>query len=469
MQVNNQWNQAAALVAAAMLFTAGGVSPGAAQPSTSTLKGVGPSPNLPAPQPSESATKFAEVVGWPENLTPKAPDGFQVEAFARDLESPRWLYVLPNGDVLVSQARSHPRSSADAKKRKGMAGAGSIGVSPNRITLLRDSDRDGRAETREVFLKNLNQPLGVALIDDTLYVANTDGLMRFPYKEGQTRIEDPGTLMLELPAGGYNNHWTRNVVASADKSKLYVSVGSASDHGEYGMDKEIRRANILEINPDGSGERIFADGLRNPVGMDWQPDTGRLWTAVNERDNLGDDLVPDYITSVKEAAFYGWPYAYFGQNIDPRRKGERPDLVARSIKPDYALGSHTASLGLHFYRGSSFPEKYRGGAFVGQHGSWNRSQFSGFRVLFVPFQNGQPRGQPEDFLTGFVADPQTGKTYGRPVGSRNCATVRCWSPTTPAVSCGGSRVSPAVDCSPCATCQSGRTVVAQQCPDCGRC
>lgn len=276
MQMNNQRNQAAALVAAAILFTVGGVSPAAAQSSTSTLKGVGPSPNLAAPEPGEATTKFAEVVGWPDDLTPKAPDGFQVEAFARDLESPRWLYVLPNGDVLVSQARSHPRSRASADKRKGMAGAGSIGVSPNRITLLRDSDRDGRAETREVFLTNLNQPLGIALIDNTLYVANTDGLMRFPYKEGQTRIEDAGTLVLELPAGGYNNHWTRNIVVSADKSKLYISVGSASDHGEYGMDTEVRRANILEINPDGSGERIFAAGIRNPVGMSWQPETGRL-------------------------------------------------------------------------------------------------------------------------------------------------------------------------------------------------
>ncbi len=416
MQTDNRWNRAAALVGAVILFTLGDVSPVAAQSPTATLKGVGPSPDLAAPQPSQAATKFAEVIGWPDNLTPKAPEGFRVEAFARDLDSPRWLYVLPNGDVLVSQARSHPSSGADPKKRKGMAGAGSIGVSPNRVTLLRDADKDGRVETRDAFLTNLNQPLGVVLIDGTLYVANTDGLMRFPYKRGQTKIEDPGTLVLELPAGGYNNHWTRNIVVNANRSKLYISVGSASNAGEYGMDKEVRRASILEINPDGSGERIFAAGIRNPVGMDWQPDTSRLWTVVNERDDLGDDLVPDYMTAVREAAFYGWPYAYYGQNIDPRHKGEREDLVARTIKPDYALGSHTASLGLSFYTGSSFPVRYRGGAFIGQHGSWNRSECSGYRVVFVPFQNGQPQGQPEDVLTGFMADPRTGRTYGRPVG-----------------------------------------------------
>jgi glucose/arabinose dehydrogenase len=240
--------------------------------------------------------------------------------------------------------------------------------------------------------------------------------MRFPYKQGQTSIADPGTLVLELPAGGYNNHWTRNILVHPETAKVYISIGSASNVGEYGMDNEVRRATILEINPDGSGERIFAAGLRNPVGMGWQPDTGRLWTAVNERDGLGDELVPDYITAVQESAFYGWPYAYYGSNVDPRRKGERADLVARSVTPDYALGSHTASLGLAFYTGSSFPDRYRGGVFIGQHGSWNRSQFSGFRVVFIPFKNGQPEGEPEDFLTGFMADGQTGKTYGRPVG-----------------------------------------------------
>ena len=256
----------------------------------------------------------------------------------------------------------------------------------------------------------------MALVGDELYVANTDGVVRFPYREGQTRIDAPGELILPLPAGGYNNHWTRNIIASPDGQKLYVSVGSASNVGEYGMDEEIRRANILEINPDGSGEKVFASGLRNPNGMDWAPETGALWTAVNERDGLGDDLVPDYITSVRDSGFYGWPYSYYGQNEDPRRAGERPDLVARAIVPDYALGSHTASLGLVFYDGDSFPERYRGGAFIGQRGSWNRSEFSGYKVVFVPFDGGQPSGAPEDFLTGFIADPERGEAYGRPVG-----------------------------------------------------
>ena len=282
--------------------------------------------------------------------------------------------------------------------------------------LLRDADRDGVAETRSVFLDNLNQPFGMTLVGDTLFVANTDGVMRFPYKEGDRRIEAPGDLILSLPAGGYNNHWTRNVVAKPDGRKLYVSVGSASNVGEYGMDEEVRRANILEINLDGSGEKVFAAGLRNPNGMAWQPATGALWTAVNERDGLGDDLVPDYITSVREDGFYGWPYSYFGKNEDPRLKGKRPELVARAIVPDYAVGSHTASLGLVFYSGRAFPERYRGGAFVGQRGSWNRSRFAGYKVLFVPFRDGEPAGPPEDFLTGFMANPQTGEAHGRPVG-----------------------------------------------------
>jgi len=272
------------------------------------------------------------------------------------------------------------------------------------------------AEMREPFLENLNQPFGMTLVGETLYVGSTDGIMRFPYEEGATRIDDPGEFILQLPGGGYNNHWTRNIIASSDGGKLYVTVGSASNAGEYGPDEEIRRAAILEINPDGSGEKLFASGLRNPNGMDWEPMTGALWTAVNERDGLGDDLVPDYITSVREGAFYGWPYSYYGQNEDPRREGERPDLVARAIAPDYAMGSHTASLGLAFYDGAAFPERYRGGAFVGQRGSWNRSSFSGYQVAFVPFRDGLPSGPAEAFLTGFIADAERGEAYGRPVG-----------------------------------------------------
>ena len=387
-----------------------------AQTPISEMPGIGPAPKLPEPDQSASAVNFSRVIGWPEGRGPVAPEGFQVEAFGAGLDSPRWLHVLPNGDVLVAEARTLPKSDRPAEIQEGLAAAGSVGVSPNRLTLLRDGDGDGTAEVRETFVEYLNQPFGMALVGDELYVANTDGVVRFPYREGQTRIDAPGELILPLPAGGYNNHWTRNIIASPDGQKLYVSVGSASNVGEYGMDEEIRRANILEINPDGSGEKVFASGLRNPNGMDWAPETSALWTAVNERDGLGDDLVPDYITSVRDSGFYGWPYSYYGQNEDPRRAGERPDLVARAIVPDYALGSHTASLGLLFYDGGSFPERYRGGAFVGQRGSWNRSDFSGYKVVFVPFDGGQPSGAPEDFLTGFIADPERGEAYGRPVG-----------------------------------------------------
>jgi glucose/arabinose dehydrogenase len=403
----------AAPVAIAVTLSAGVT---VAQPPISETPGVGPAPKLPEPHHSPSAVNFSRVIGWPEGRGPTAPEGFEVEAFGAGLDSPRWLYVLPNGDVLVAEARTLPRSDMPAEMLEGLVAAGSVGVSPNRVTLLRDSDGDGAAEVREIFLENLNQPFGMTLVGDELYVANTDGVVRFPYREGQTRIDASGELIVPLPAGGYNNHWTRNIIARPDGQRLYVSVGSASNVGEYGMDEEIRRANILEINPDGSGEKAFASGLRNPNGMDWQPETGALWTAVNERDGLGDDLVPDYITSVRDSGFYGWPYSYYGQNEDPRRAGERPDLVARAIAPDYALGSHTASLGLVFYDGDSFPEHYRGGAFIGQRGSWNRSEFSGYRVVFVPFDGGQPSGAPEDFLTGFIADPERGEAYGRPVG-----------------------------------------------------
>jgi glucose/arabinose dehydrogenase len=281
---------------------------------------------------------------------------------------------------------------------------------------LRDGDGDGRPEIRKTFLENLNQPFGMALVGNTLYVANTDAVLRFPYEAGQTEITAAGDKIVDLPAGGYNNHWTRNLVANADGSKLYVSVGSATNVDEEGLDAKVpERAAILEINPDGSGKRIFASGLRNPNGMDWAPGTNVLWTAVNERDGLGDDLVPDYITSVKEGAFYGWPYAYFGQNEDPRHEGKRPDLVAKAEVPDYPVGAHTASLGLVFYDGAAFPEKYRGGAFVGQHGSWNRKPLSGYKVIFVPFdEQGRPAGAAIDVLTGFVdAD---GNALGRPVG-----------------------------------------------------
>ncbi|GAB3995326.1 sorbosone dehydrogenase family protein [Spirosoma daeguense] len=372
--------------------------------------------DLPAPYATKSTVKFSNVIGWPEGKMPQAPAGFTVTEFARNLDNPRWIYVAPNGDIFVSEAKTERKGIANkvVNAVKGRNKAENEGSSANRVTLFRDADKDGKPEVREAFLTGLNQPFGMLVIDNSFYVANTDGLMRYDYKAGQTKMTTPGKKILELPAGGYNNHWTRNLLAGPDGKKIYISVGSGSNVAENGIENELRRANILEINPDGTGERVFASGLRNPVGMGWQPTTKTLYTAVNERDELGDDLVPDYMTSVKEGAFYGWPYAYFGQNEDPRRKGERPDLVQKTVVPDVPLGSHTASLGLAFYDKSAFPEKYHNGAFIGQHGSWNRSQLSGYKVVFVPFQNGKP-GTPEDFLTGFL----TGKdkdAYGRPVG-----------------------------------------------------
>ena len=371
-------------------------------------------PALPPPFETKSVVKHPKVIGWPAGKTPTAPAGFAVTLFAEKFDSPRWLYVLPNGDVLVAEARTLPKKDAKPEMKAGLKESKTVtGSSANRITLLRDADKDGTPEVRETFLSDLNQPFGMALIGDQLFVANTDGVLRFPYKTGDTKITAKGTPILHLPIGGYNNHWTRNIVAGADGSKLYVTVGSASNVGENGMKEEALRANILEVNPDGTGLRVFAAGLRNPVGTAWEPSSKALWTAVNERDELGDELVPDYITSVKDGGFYGWPYSYFGKNEDPRRKGERPDLVAKATAPDLAIGSHTASLGLCFYTGAAFPEKYRGGAFIGQRGSWNRSKFAGYRVAFVPFKDGKPASGPEDFLTGFIANDD--EVYGRPV------------------------------------------------------
>ena len=376
-------------------------------------------PVLPRPYATASVVNHATVLGWPEGITPRAPDGFEVSRWADGLDHPRWFHVLPNGDVLVAEARSRPSADqgGDPDHADGMRRSRAVGVSADRITLLRDADGDGRPELRATFLAGLNQPFGMALLGDRLHVANTDGVLAFPYRGGQTRIEARGEKILDLPAGGYNNHWTRNVVVGPGGRKLYVTVGSASNVGEHGMEEEERRACILEIDPDGGNERIFAGGLRNPVGLDFEPRTGTMWTAVNERDELGDELVPDYLTSVRDGGFYGWPYAYFGPIEDPRLASRRPDLVARAIAPDVPLGAHTASLGLAFCRGASFPQRYRGGAFVGQHGSWNRAELSGYKVVFVPFgADGRPSGPPEDFLTGFVADAARSEVFGRPCG-----------------------------------------------------
>ena len=372
--------------------------------------------NLPRPYATKSVGNFCNVIGWPKDKAPAAPEGFAVTRFATGLINPRNIYVAPNGDVFVAEAHTELKGIEWLKHAVGYARSQRADKSANRITLFRDADGDGVPETNSIFLSNLNQPFGMLIIGDYFYVANTDGLWRFPYQEGDTSIKQPGEKILDLPAGGYNNHWTRNLLAGKDNGKIYISVGSGSNVAENGMENELRRANILEVNPDGGGERIYANGLRNPVGMDWAPGTDVLWTAVNERDELGDDLVPDYMTGVKDGGFYGWPYSYFGQHLDPRIKDQRPDLVAKAIVPDVPLGSHTASLGLVFYSGDKFPPRYRGGAFVGQHGSWNRSQLSGYKVVFVPFSGGKPSGNPEDFLTGFITHAGENEVYGRPVG-----------------------------------------------------
>ncbi len=358
---------------------------------------VGPL-DLPSPYSTESVAKLSEVVDWPAGQTPVGPAGFSVSRFSDELQHPRSTYVSPAGEIFVVE--SNTRNSAD------------------RIQRLIDEDGDGSVDRKEVLIEDLNQPFGMLVLDGYFYLANTDATWRYPYQEGQVQLDpDQGQKILSTPPQGYNNHWTRNLLASPDGSKIYVSVGSGSNVGENGMDKETNRATILEANPDGSGVREFATGLRNPVGMDWNPVTGELWTAVNERDKLGDGLVPDYATSVQEGAFYGWPYSYYGQLKDPRwSEDAHQQLVDRAVVPDVPLGAHTASLGLVFYTKDGFPAKFHNGAFVGQHGSWNRSTFAGYKVVFIPF-DAQGAPQPaEDFLTGFIADGPAGKVWGRPVG-----------------------------------------------------
>lgn len=387
------------------------------QAPTTVKTGSGKTVELPAPYATSDNKNFSKVIGWPEGKTPIAPAGFTVTKFAEGMKSPRNIVIAPNGDVIVVLSNSQRTKAEQAVNAvTGKAQSEVQGKSVNTVMLFRDADKDGKPELITTFLTGLNQPYGVAFIGNSFYVANTDGIWMYPYQPGATSITEAGKKILELPAGGYNNHWTRNLLVNPAKTKIYVTVGSGSNVAEHGIENEKRRANILEINPDGTGERIFGSGLRNPVGMDWAPGTGALWTAVNERDGLGDDLVPDYITSVKDGAFYGWPYAYFGQHEDPRLKGQNPDLVKKTIVPDVPVGAHTASLGLAFYTAKKFPAKYQGGAFIGQHGSWNRAELAGYKVAFMPFKQGKPNGQLEDFLTGFVADKDASKVYGRPVG-----------------------------------------------------
>jgi len=386
----------------------------------SVQAGTGPEPELPPPvQTIFPTVVIAEATGWPDGKAPKAADGLAVSAFASGLDHPRMIYVLPNGDVLVAETAAPPQPGLTdgimgrvMKLAMWWAGAGV--ASPNRLTLLRDADGDGGAETRSEFLSGLNSPFGMALVGNSFYVANTDGILRFPYTSGATQITEKGEPVAELPAGPINIHWVKNILASPDGATLYASVGSISNVGERGMDIEKGRAAIHAIDLTSGTSSLFASGLRNPVGLAFHPDSGKLWTTVNERDELGSDLVPDYMTSVKENGFYGWPYSYYGDHVDARVEPPRPDLVKTAIVPDYALGPHTASLGLAFYGGTLFPERYRGGAFVGQHGSWNRNPPSGYKVVFVPFENGTPSGKPEDILTGFLS--KDGKAYGRPVG-----------------------------------------------------
>ena len=382
--------------------------------------GVGPDPALPPPNPMTIPTvHLAPAKGWPDGLTPSTAPGVTVAPFATQLEHPRWLYVLPNGDVLVAEsaAPAQPELHQGVKGLATKAIMGRMGwrvPSANRITLLRDADGDGTPEIRSVFLEGLNSPFGMAVVGEHFYVANTDAVMRFPYVPGATRITAPGTRIAELPSGPLNRHWTRSLIANHDGSRLYVAVGSSTDHAEKGIDREEARAAIWEIDPTTGMHRVFASGMRNPVGLAWERTRGALWTVVNERDALGSDLVPDYLTSVKEGAFYGWPYSYFGHHVDPRVKPPRPDRVAAAVKPEYALGAHVSPLGLAFSQWNALPQRFGHGMFVGQHGSYNRRPRSGYNVVFVPFSDGAPSGQPIEVLGGFVSPG--GDAYGRPVG-----------------------------------------------------
>ena len=382
--------------------------------------GIGPDPKLPPPVKTLFPTvNIAEAASWPEGRAPVPIQGLRVNAFAAGLDHPRWLHVLPNGDVLVAESNKPPapkeKSSGikDWIASKIMKSAGAGVPSANRITLLRDADGDGVAEVRTPFLTGLQSPFGMALVGDTLYVANANALVAYPYREGDIRIDAPPRKIADLPAGR-NHHWTKSLVASPDGRRLYVGVGSNSNVAEHGMDEEIDRAAILEIDPATGARRVYASGLRNPVGLDFQPGGGPLWAVINERDEIGSDLVPDYLTSVRPGAFYGWPWSYWGQNVDSRVEPARPDMVAKAVRPDYGLGSHVAPLGLTFAEGARLGDVLASGAFVGLHGSWNRKPRSGYKVIFVPFEGGRPTGQPIDILTGFVS--AEGKAMGRPVG-----------------------------------------------------
>jgi glucose/arabinose dehydrogenase len=384
------------------------------------VEGYGPNPKLPPPNPTLIPTvNIAQVSSWKAGETPVAAQGLAVKEFAGGLDHPRTLLVLPNGDVLVAETNAPPKPD-DGKGVRGfvmgvvMKKVGAEVPTANRISILRDADGDGVAELKQPFIENLNSPFGMTLSNDKLYVANTDGIVSFPYRDGDLKITAAPEKIADLPAGAINHHWTKDVIASKDGAKLYATVGSNSNVAENGMEAEVNRAAILEIDLATKQTRLFASGLRNPNGLAWQPDSGALWVAVNERDELGSDLVPDYMTAVKDGGFYGWPYSYYGDHVDVRVKPQNPDLVAKAIVPDYALGPHTASLGLTFTKNADLGANFSNGAFVGQHGSWNRNPRSGYKVVYVPFTDGKPSGPPVDVLTGFINAQD--KAQGRPVG-----------------------------------------------------
>jgi glucose/arabinose dehydrogenase len=404
-----------------LAFSLGLVAAAAAQ---TWPPGVGPNPSLDKPKKGGAVptVNIAPAQGWPKGAAPKAPAGFKVTALATGLAHPRWVYTLPNGDVLVAESNK-PKPPEGAKNVHGegvrgkamgavMKRAGAGVPSADRITLLRDANGDGVAETKTVFLAGLNSPFGMALVGGELFIANADAILKVPYTAGQTSITAQPVKLTDLPAGA-NHHWTKNIIASADGSKLYATVGSNSNIGDNGMASEEGRAAIWEVDRATGSKRLFASGLRNPNGLGWEPQSKALWTVVNERDELGDDLVPDYLTSVKDGAFYGWPWSYWGGNVDERVKPANPAMVAKAIAPDYGLGAHVAPLGLVF-SDARMTAPYASGAFIGQHGSWNRKQLAGYNVVFVPFSGGKPAGPPQGFLTGFVDNK--GKAYGRPVG-----------------------------------------------------
>ena len=372
---------------------------------------------LPAPFSTSSSKNFSKVTGWKDLETPIAPKGFHVEKFAEGFSHPRWIYVSDNGDIFIAESNTILKGIQKfGAKISRKIKTQHIGESENKIILLRDI-QSGVPKKRYVFLDNLNQPFGMLIMGNHFYVGNTDALIQFDYKIGDTSITTAGRKLINLPAGKYNRHWTRNLITNEKRDKIYIGIGSGTNVAEKGLDNEQGRAEILEVNPDGSGQQIYAGGLRNPVGMGWAPGTQTLWVAVNERDELGDELVPDYFTSVKKGGFYGWPYSYYGQHPDPRMSEyPRPDLVQQALVPDIPIGSHTASLGLVFYTKQTFPSHYQNGAFITQHGSWNRSVLSGYKVIFIPFTNGKPSGPAEDFLTGFIGDLLKSEVHGRPVG-----------------------------------------------------